>query len=140
MNPDRMRLFVYGVLLGEAAQGAAGQLVRGLDRPIPCIATGHLYAVQDPGGWFPAFVPDPDGGDVHGAMHSVTMAELAAIDLFERVGEDYERRSVQLACGDGVYMAAGAYVWRRETDGLERIEHGRFLQWLEETGRPAYRE
>jgi len=135
-----MRLFVYGTLLGELADGAAGQLVKGLDRGFPAIALGHLYAVEDPNGWFPAFVPDRDGDDVHGVLHTVSAAEMAAIDIFERTGEDYDRRSIMLVGPNGAQLTAGAYCWIGSTAGLERIGHGRFHRWLEETGRPAYRE
>ena len=85
-------------------------------------------------------MPDRDGGDVHGVLHTVSPAEMAAIDIFERAGLDFERRSVPLMGPNGAQLTAGAYCWIGATAGLERIEHGHFHRWLEETGRPAYRE
>jgi hypothetical protein len=53
--------------------------------------------------------PDP-GGSVAGVVFDVTPAELRRLDLYERVGERYERIRVRLADGTAAwaYRAIGA--------------------------------
>ncbi|QWC56899.1 gamma-glutamylcyclotransferase [Erythrobacter sp. 3-20A1M] len=133
-----MRLFLYGVLLGDIAQGAARRLADKIDDGFPAVATGRLYVVEDAEGPFPAFVPDPAAGPVRGMVHEVEPQVMATIDIFERAGEDYDRRSIPLYAPDGTAIPAGAYCWRGPVEGLERIEHGDFARWLDESGRRPY--
>ena len=135
-----MRLFVYGTLMLHVAAGRSAKLVAALQKGLPATTRGELYAVEDEAGWYAALMPDPVGAKVAGIVHEIGEAEMAAIDLFERTGEDYDRRSVNVMLPNGFAVAAGAYCWRKPIEGLTRIEHGDFARWLDETGNEPYRE
>ncbi len=104
---------------------------------MPAVTTGHLYAIEERGGWHPAMVPDAAGGLVHGQMFDGAGVDLAALDAFELEGIDYDRREVAVQPEGGHWTTAQAYCWKRPITGLEPIEHGDFARWLAETGRPV---
>ena len=59
----------------------------GVKKRFKLTATGRLYAIPDPAGWYPAFIPDPAGAAVHGMVHAAgpgfAQADLAALDAYE---------------------------------------------------------
>ena len=136
---DGPKLFFYGVLQPNLAEGAVAELVAGLGPGTPAVATGHLYAILERGGWHPAMVPDAAGGLIHGQMFDGTGVDIAALDEFELEGVDYDRRAIAVRPDGGHWLSAQAYCWRRPVDRLERIAHGDFARWLMETGNPVLR-
>jgi gamma-glutamylcyclotransferase (GGCT)/AIG2-like uncharacterized protein YtfP len=94
-------LFVYGTLLQGQAQGG---LVAGPRRPARL--PGTLWRV--PAG-YPALVPDPAGPLIHGELVQVDDAQLAVLDVLERVANGlYTRRMYTVQC-DGKPVSAFAY-------------------------------
>lgn len=132
------RLFLYGLLQPDLAHGEAASLIAGLGDGIAAVATGHLFAVQDPQGWYPAFVPDAEGSFVCGQLFDADNLDMAGLDAFEDEGEAYDRRSVAVKPKDGRWTTAQTYCWRGDTRGLDPISHGSFARWLEQTGRQVF--
>lgn len=101
-------LFLYGTL-------CPGEANAKLVEPIP----GHWQRATMrgrllPAGWgsgagYPGAVPDPAGEPIEGWLLSSTVLDryLAELDEFE--GEEYERVSVTVTCGDGSEVEAHAY-------------------------------
>ncbi|MCL9999407.1 MAG: gamma-glutamylcyclotransferase [Erythrobacter sp.] len=126
-----MHLFVYGVLregLGD------WPFLAGIGPGRAASASGALFAIDDPQGWYPALVPGE--GMVSGALHPCDTVELAAVDAFE--GADYARRPIPVQCAGEAIMAE-AYLWAAPLPpGALPIPHGDFARWLAETGHPPF--
>ena len=126
-----MHLFVYGVL-----QEGLGDwpFLAGLGPGRPATATGALFAIADPHGWYPALLPGE--GTVVGTLHDARAVDLAAVDAFE--GTDYIRRPIPVRCA-GETLVAEAYLWAGALPpGAPQIVHGDFARWLAETGHKAF--
>jgi gamma-glutamylcyclotransferase (GGCT)/AIG2-like uncharacterized protein YtfP len=123
-----MDLFFYGVLregLGD------WPFLAGIGPGRAASATGTIFAIPDPQGWYPALLPGD--GVVHGAVHAQGQADLAAMDAFE--GPRYRRQAVPVMIAGATVMAE-AYCWIDALPGgTEPIAHGDFARWLAETGR-----
>jgi gamma-glutamylcyclotransferase (GGCT)/AIG2-like uncharacterized protein YtfP len=130
-------LFLYGVLREGVGDWP---FLAGLGLGAPATTTGALYAIPDPGGWFPALILTQArfSTAVHGTLHETGSVDLAAVDAFE--GVEYARQPVPVDGWDARgETEADAYVWTADLpEGAEPITHGDFVRWLEETGRPAY--
>ncbi|MFB0613002.1 gamma-glutamylcyclotransferase family protein [Aurantiacibacter poecillastricola] len=136
-----MRLFVYGVLIKELAQGRAAELVAALDAGLPATTRGALYAVEGAdGGWYPLLLPDPEGGEVHGVVHEAGTVEWQAMDAFEDAhdgpGAEYRRETIPAMLPNALVVDAQAYCYARKVPAdAVRIEGGNFAEWLAETDR-----
>ncbi|WP_285712543.1 gamma-glutamylcyclotransferase family protein [Erythrobacter oryzae] len=123
-----MLLFVYGVLregLGD------WPFLAGIGPGRTATASGALFAIPDPQGWYPALVPGE--GTVIGAVRDASRIDMAAVDAFE--GADYARRPISVLCAGETIMAE-AYLWTAPLPArAPRIAHGDFARWLAETGR-----
>ncbi|MDA0206148.1 MAG: gamma-glutamylcyclotransferase [Acidobacteria bacterium] len=117
-------LFVYGLLrrdVGGPMQpvlNAAARLVGGASWP------GRLYRVAE----FPGATPTDGDELVVGELYELgeDAAELLArLDAYEGTPDDYVRVRSAVSCEDRE-IEAWIYVWKRPTDGLERIESGDF--------------
>ena len=142
-----MRLFVYGVLIRELAQGRAAELIAGLDEGQPATVRGRLYAI--PGGagsgWYPILLPDAGGGEVHGVLHDARAVDWPAMDDFEEAHDgpdaEYARREVAVRLADGSATTAFAYCYARNVPGdAVPIPEGSFAAWLKESGRASFSE
>lgn len=130
------KLFLYGVLQPDLARGEVAELVADLRGGEPAVVTGQLYAVGTPKGWYPAFLPDPSGGFVHGQLFDAEALDFGAMDAFE--GDEYVRRPIAVRPRGGHWTSAEAYCWNATTKGLERIADGNFAEWLSATRRQAF--
>jgi gamma-glutamylcyclotransferase (GGCT)/AIG2-like uncharacterized protein YtfP len=107
-------LFVYGTLVpGGRWWDVVERFVVGHR---PARARGFLY---DTGRGYPAATFAPDGDELHGAVLTLTPADLALprLDRFE--GDEYARVDITT---DG--SPAIAYAWRGDVGGLRRIASG----------------
>lgn len=141
-----MRLFVYGVLIRELAQGRAAELIAPLDAGRPASTRGRLYAVSGgaQGGWYPILLPDPQAGpntgEVRGVLHDAAGVDWPAMDAFEDAHDgpdaEYVRREIAVTLADGSTTTAFAYCYLRELPATaEPIPGGDFGAWLRESGR-----
>lgn len=145
-----MRLFLYGTLVAGSGNPLADRLHAKLAPGRPGHAIGRLYAVPDPRGWFPAFVPDPAGGEVQGIVHETapdfTDADLAELDAYEGYlpdapeSSDFIRRGVTVQLTEsGRTLDAEAYVWAKQVNAaLVAIPGGDFRAFLAERGAKAF--
>lgn len=144
-----MRFFFYGTLISCRGGGAVGAALGKLDGGVPGVARGHLHAVPDPGGWYPAFRPDPAGGTVHGGVFAAGTgfgaADLAALDAYEDfrpgdpAGSEYLRGPLLVTVA-GVEVMAQSYVYHAPLPpGARPIRAGDFAGFLAASGVPAYR-
>ena len=126
-----MQLFVYGVLregLGD------WPFLAGIGPGQAATASGALFAIPDPQGWYPALVPGE--GTVIGAVRDAARVDMAAVDAFE--GADYTRRPIPVRCA-GETLVAEAYLWAAPLpSGAPQIAHGDFVRWLAETGNAPF--
>ncbi|WP_162935713.1 gamma-glutamylcyclotransferase family protein [Tsuneonella amylolytica] len=125
----RRPLFFYGVLIADIAPPRVQRLLAGIGPGRPATARGTLYAVDDPEGAHPAMTEGE--GTVRGMLHEAGSVDLAGLDAFE--GADYRRSPIVAEC-EGEAVAAEAYVWVSDTDGLEPIPDGDFARWLAGSG------
>ena len=123
-------LFFYGVLMAGIAPPPVRRLLAGLGRGRPATSRGRLFAVDEPGGAYPAMVPGD--GLVRGMLHEAGAVDLAGLDAFE--GSDYARTAITVRC-EGEDRTAEAYIWIAATQGLEPIPDGDFARWLAASGR-----
>jgi gamma-glutamylcyclotransferase (GGCT)/AIG2-like uncharacterized protein YtfP len=143
-------LFLYGTLMEGRGNSIAERLHARLYPGLPAYATGHLYAIRDPEGWYPAFVPDPAGVKVVGMVHETTSdfdaACLAVLDAYE----DYDpacpeqslfiRQLISVCLREaGQWVEAQAYVWAQPV-AVNQIEiaDGDFRGFLRERGETAF--
>ena len=142
-----MRLFVYGVLIRELAQGRAAELVATLGEGRPASVRGALYAIT-PGpreGWYPILLPDIQAGKVHGFLHDARDIDWSAMDAFEDAhdGPDAEnvRREVTVTLPDGSATTAFVYCYARKVPRDARpIPNGDFGAWLRDGKHSPYAE
>lgn len=136
-----MRLFVYGVLIKELAQGRASELVAALDDGLPATTRGRLFGVEGKdGGWYPILLPDPGGGEVYGVVHEAGAVEWQAMDAFEDAHDgpdaEYRRQAIPVMLPNALVVEAQAYCYARPVpEGAEPIDGGSFAAWLSETDR-----
>lgn len=130
-----MHLFFYGVLregLGD------WPFLAGIGPGRSASASGDLFAIDDPRGWYPALRhgEGPCSSRVTGALHDAGSVDLAAMDAFE--GPDYTRRAIPVEVG-GETITADAYLWTAPLPpDAPRIAHGDFARWLAETGHTPF--
>ena len=143
-----MLFFFYGTLIAGSANPVARSVHRRL-RPLgAATARGHLHAIADTQGWYPALVAGD--GVVHGQLYAsgpeFSTTDLAALDAFENCDparpdeSDYWRESIVVRDADSRPHHAQAYRWGRALpDGACRIADGDFGGWLAAGGRVAWR-
>ncbi|MCP5395552.1 MAG: gamma-glutamylcyclotransferase [Sphingomonadaceae bacterium] len=138
-----MKLFFYGVLMGDVAPPRVQELLAGIGPGQPATVRGTLYAVPDPRGAYPVLLPG--SGLVHGRLHEAGRVNIAALDRFEGVDPDdplageYRREEVEALDAGGARHAVQAYLWNREPDArLERVASGDFASWLAQSGQRAF--
>jgi gamma-glutamylcyclotransferase (GGCT)/AIG2-like uncharacterized protein YtfP len=142
MNTITTDLFFYGTLIAGHDNRACVAAHRHLGPGVAGQVTGALYAIPDPGGWYPALV---DGGrNVHGTVYNVhgmvytapAGFDFAPLDAYE--GEEYVRAPVAVMAGGGAVMAQ-AYLWRGALPpDAKAIEDGDFRAWLARSGGRAF--
>lgn len=146
-----MRFFLYGMLLPDSGHPLAARLAPVMVRLGPASARGRLYAIPDPGGWYPAMVRAAGGpghsavhGAIYGAAADFTGAHLAAMDAFEGFDPtrpdagDYIRGDIDVAFA-GSRTRTEAYLWRAPLPpGARPIPGGRFQDFLD-SGNAPYR-
>lgn len=138
-----------------------GTLIQGLDCPVsralrgalapcgPAWLRGALFAIDDPGGWYPALLPGCDRvrGQLYRRTSRFDARALARLDLYE--GYDlrrparsaYLRRSVKVRRASGGAVRAQVYVFNaRLPDDAIRLDGGDFPRWLLRTGYRPYGE
>lgn len=129
-----MHMFFYGVLREGVGDWP---FLKGLGLGSPATTQGALFAIPDPGGWYPALVLTQArfATNVVGTLHEAGDVDLNVVDAFE--GPDYTRQPVPVDGWSGFGdTEAQAYVWTAELpEGAEPIVHGDFVRWLKETGR-----
>jgi gamma-glutamylcyclotransferase (GGCT)/AIG2-like uncharacterized protein YtfP len=129
-------LFFYGVLREGVGDWP---FLAGLGLGAEASVNGALFAIPDPGGWYPALVLTRAGHatNVVGTLHEAGEVDLAVLDAFE--GPQYERMAVPVDGWEAGGSEAQAYIWTGELpEGAEAIHHGDFVRWLAETGRLAF--
>ena len=144
-------LFLYGTLMHGSDNPVAAALHAILAPGLAAQACGLLFAIPDPAGWYPAFLPDPVGGAVHGMVHGTVhcglpafgAAALPTLDAYEdcRPGGtgEYRREPVTIRAGRQV-VAAHTYVYNAALPvGAVPIPSGDFRAFLAATGLPAFR-
>jgi gamma-glutamylcyclotransferase (GGCT)/AIG2-like uncharacterized protein YtfP len=142
-----VRLFLYGTLMRGSCNAVAGALHRHLGPGTPAAARGWLQAIPDAAGWYPALVPDPAGGPVHGMVHDVLpgfgASDLAALDAYEDCrGDDtgeYRREIIVVTAG-AARLNAAAYVYNAALPAAAvAVPGGDFHAFLAEHGLAAFR-
>ncbi|HWU03298.1 MAG TPA: gamma-glutamylcyclotransferase family protein [Novosphingobium sp.] len=126
--------FFYGTLMAGAGNAVALAAHRHLGQEQPATIRGALWAIDDPGGWYPALLPG--AGLVHGALYRVLSGfgakDLALLDAYE--GAEYVREPVQVRLEAGM-VEAQAYVWAGALpEGAVALGHGDFARFLAEGG------
>ena len=142
-----MRFFFYGTLIA----GSGNEALAGLHDTLACVgpaaAHGRLYAIRDPGGWYPALLPGP--GLVHGMLYESLprfgRRELARMDAYEEfdvrrpAASLYRRRAIGIRRSGASVVGAQSYVYNRALPlGASRIADGDFHGWLVRTGAAAF--
>lgn len=132
-----LRFFFYGTLIGGGpleVRQAVGRL-RDLG---PAQLSGLLYAIPDPGGWYPALVKGEGAvaGRVYEATGEFRESDLAVLDAYEDfdpadpAGSLYRRTAI-----GGVQ----AYRFNQPVpEDAIPITGGDFLAWLAERGEAAF--
>ena len=112
------KIAVYGTLMtgGKNEQWAADATERQ-----PCILRGTLY---DTGRGYPAFVPDPNGGEVQAELLTVTQNTLEHLDGLEGYPWLYAHRRVTVTLENGRTVAALTYVMNGLPEGSTVIASG----------------
>lgn len=134
-----MRLFLYGTLMAGQPHPLARRLHAVLGPGESGEIAGRMFAVPDPGGWYPAVVSGE--GVARGMVHcadGLDDALLAALDAYEEVvatGPGYRRVEVVVP-GVGLTQA---YLWQGALpDGALALEEGDFAAFLLRKGQRAF--
>lgn len=130
-----MQLFLYGVLREGVG---TWPFLAGIGPGRMATASGALFAIADPAGWYPAMRQGqgPGWSGITGTLHDASNVDLSAVDAFE--GADYARRPVPVCC-EGETIMADAYLWAGPLPaGATPIAHGDFVRWLAETGHAPF--
>jgi len=145
-----MRLFLYGTLMEGSGNPTAAWLHDRLEPGLQAYALGRLYAVEDPQGWYPAFVPDPSGGRVFGMVHETTsrfdMSCLDVLDAYEGYQpgspgqSEFLRQLVSVRLIEsGHLVEVQVYTWANAvTENQVEIASGDFARFLYQTRRRSY--
>jgi gamma-glutamylcyclotransferase (GGCT)/AIG2-like uncharacterized protein YtfP len=130
-----LRFFFYGTLIRGSANSAARAAHRALRDLGPAQVAGALYAIPDPGGWYPALLSG--GGVVHGRLYEVLAgfgaADLAALDAYE----DYDPANPASSLYLRIALANGAYAYRFNHPlpaAARPIPSGDFATWIAAEG------
>ena len=113
----------------------------------PASASGVLWAIPDPAGWYPALVAGR--GQVQGLLYAVADGfgpdDLARLDDWEDYRPDqpaespYRREDMPVLAATGVTLAAQAYRFNQPLPvDAQPIPDGDFQAWLGATGNAAY--
>ncbi len=119
-------LFVYGTLKRNAGHIAHRKLQSWAQYVSEATFQGRLYRVS----WYPAAVPSQVPGEiVPGEIYRLSDPPhlLRQLDRYEGcVGKasEYERCECSVRLPGGDSLCAWIYLYRRATDGLDRIESG----------------
>lgn len=136
----RLRLFLYGTLQPAARTTMARWIEQRLVSSTDAAAAGRIFAVNDAGGWFPAFVRARSPALVRGTLCELDLraGELALLDRYE--GVEYRRLAVPIRTGGGSRGTAQLYLWRVALPrGTRPIRSGDFLEWLRDNRLSAFR-
>ena len=144
-----MHFFFYGTLMAGSDNLVCERIHARLLALGPAIARGRLFAVPASQGWYPAFLPESEGGEVHGMAYAAlpewTEENLALLDAYEVYYPDhpeaseYLREPIDIICG-GTAARADAYVYRAAlpADAVS-VPDGDFRAFLAGTGSAPYR-
>jgi gamma-glutamylcyclotransferase (GGCT)/AIG2-like uncharacterized protein YtfP len=127
------RLFVYGTLR-RAARHSMHEVLAGATRFLgDARVPGRLYHL----GSYPGMVAGDGGGTVIGEVYEVDPAAWPALiqrlDEYEACSErhpqphEFRRVEVQAELASGEIVAAWAYVYNRDCEGLRAIASGDYL-------------
>ncbi len=131
------RFFFYGTLIGGGPPPVQRALARLYDLG-PARTAGLVYAIADPGGWYPALVDGPGEvvGRLYRASEEFAESDLAALDAYEDcepgdpAGSLY-RRLVANVAG----QPAELYRYNQPLPGHARfIPDGDFAVWVAREG------
>lgn len=134
---DTELLFVYGTLRREG--GAPGSVERLLGEDARPVGEGTIGARLYRAGGYPAAVAD-DEAEVRGELYELEDPGkvLSVLDRYEGRTPDgeglYRRERVAVERDSGGSAEAWVYWYNRDPSGLEEIESGDYLAYLE--GRP----
>lgn len=125
-------LFVYGTLRRNADHAMSHWLAAHAEwEGLAHCAPARLYRVD----WYPALLPGTQASErVLGDLYRLhdALALWPVLDEFEgvtgEIGDEYERRPVEVARSDGERVVAWAYWYRRPVDSLARIGSGDWLR------------
>jgi len=135
-----MRFFFYGTL-GAGMDNPMIRAIRPKLGPARRAAVrGHLYALPDRDGWYPALLLQADGGVVEGVVHDAgedfTARDLATLDAYEafdpedEAASQYVRREIAVRC-EGAALVAQAYLFNAPLPPEAcRIEQPSFAAFL----------
>ena len=143
-QPRSMQFFFYGTLLDGSDNPVARGIHALLELLGPAQVCGHLHAIPDEQGWFPALLPGQ--GQVLGKAYRPRAhfgaADLARMDAYEDFDSAdpaaslYVRQPLPLAGGG----EAQVYVWNRSLPaGSQPIPGGDFRAWLQAQGFEQFR-
>ena len=141
MMPERF--FFYGTLVAGSGNAVARAVHGRLGNGRAATVAGRLFAICDPGGWYPALVAG--AGVVRGWVYEAGAGfgpdDLALIDGYEaydpaRPGtSDYLRQKVLATLADGSLASVQAYVWAQDLPATAvAIAGGDFAAFLRERG------
>lgn len=131
---ERELLFVYGTLRRQG--GAPGGVNRLLGQDARALEEGTIGARLYRAGGYPAAVPD-DEAEVRGELYELEEPEkvLPVLDRYEGRTPDgeglYRRERVEVERASGGSVEAWVYFYNRDPSGLEEIESGDYLAYLE---------
>jgi gamma-glutamylcyclotransferase (GGCT)/AIG2-like uncharacterized protein YtfP len=121
-------LFVCGTLRHGADIEIARRLRASADWLGHATSRGRLYMIKD----YPGFVPSEDAEWVDGDVYRLRSPEriLPELDQYEGCGpgdpepHEYRRAVIAARLDSGDWVSAEAYLYTRDTIGLDRIQSG----------------
>jgi gamma-glutamylcyclotransferase (GGCT)/AIG2-like uncharacterized protein YtfP len=131
--------FFYGTLMAGHDHAVARMIHAVLEPLGPATGSGRLYAIRDPGGWYPVLVAG-DGqvrGQLYAAGSEFGERHLSLLDGYEGYLEASEQQSHYLRVtatvtdAQGAEIAAQAYRFNAPVPAnAEAIPDGDFAAWI----------
>jgi gamma-glutamylcyclotransferase (GGCT)/AIG2-like uncharacterized protein YtfP len=121
-------LFVYGTLQTGFSNPAAARLREESRLVGPAVARGRMYDVSRSHltGRYPGFIPDEEGGPVHGELLEVSQPARTFLWLDPYEGFEYRRDVVPVRDEAGRRIDSWCYTFVDSVDGLAMIRSGRW--------------
>jgi len=129
-------IFVYGTLRKEAAHAMHDVIVRHGDYFSHGSMQGKLFEL----GGYPGVIESVDPVDaVQGELYRINDHDqlLLALDEYEQCSDrfppphEYLRKKLSISLPNGGTILAWVYVYNREVAGLEQIESGDYVAFLD---------